>query len=412
MFDPNLEIVGFGLFFVIVVLLAISMISSIVRDKIAPPTPTVNSYTVIPLFSVLYKSIRDTLLEPKKILWGYLKPITIAFVIVFYAIFISFFALGQDKYTADKRSNDPNLFNTLITFSIFIPILSIASFFEGWSDLTGPQLLLNIYDGLNYMVWLLITPILFALLVIYEILCLPLQFLNFSPTLVYNFFNHIFCWFKKINYVAKDKVISIKYQPIIPIIIVIGIILLVVSLIMFMITLKSLHAKHKSMNSAPQPQYIPDNYMGDKPGYTYNLNGYSGSGYYLNKNETDFYFNDERSIELKDQFKIIGTTATVSIIVEYLLYVYNGDIINVAEPFFKYFIDDKKETFDETINITNGKNTDNTITKYTLLPATAIDFVSLTLVYGILGLTATSVWLTQQIGVRMGTIMEPPQPVS
>ena len=150
--------------------------------------------------------------------------------------------------------------------------------------------------------------------------------------------------------------------------IMIGLLFLFISFIMLLITFVKVHAKHSAMNAPTMPKFLAGGNGVVKSGYTFK-EGPQGTGYYL-IDGVDFLFNDKKTQKNVSNFKIISITTTVLIWVQYLA----NKMVN-------------RETIQNS-PIINGMFALNGIT--------------------IVSLSSVCIWLTQQIGVRTGAIRGPP----
>ena len=150
----------------------------------------------------------------------------------------------------------------------------------------------------------------------------------------------------------------------------IGIILLFVSLLLLLITFVNMHEINMK-NKIPSQDDV---------------------NFYFPNNQLDL-------VEKKKQFKIIAITTTGLLWAQYLLY--------ANHTFFKLLFIEIANNINKLYNMIIPKKV-NTAVAADSTPAIQLLFYLFSA--GILSLSSTSVWLTQQIASKTGSIVDPPPP--
>lgn len=151
----------------------------------------------------------------------------------------------------------------------------------------------------------------------------------------------------------------------------IGLLFLFIAFIMLLDTFIKLHAKHTAMNAPVLPVFLQGGSGEVKSGYTFNISGPKGRGYYLNTGAgVNFFFNDPITEKNAANFKIIAITTTVLLWLQYLASFGFDNIGSTIGP--------------EILN------------KVLILNGTAI-----------ISLSSVCIWLTHSIGINMKSIQNP-----
>jgi len=392
MFKPHLEIVGFGLLIALHIILSFSVIYRLFYNKSgdydAEEKPYAgNFFNICRIFWDKYFYGGD--------IGVFIYTISNMVIIILTGIFIA-------QYDVKLLDAIFGFFSLSVVCSIFITIMHRKE--------NNPQrdLLVDLYNWIKTLIAGGIMPFVIFSWVGWLFFYIPFFVVNECRRML-----------------QMDG--PFKYHTHIPKVIGVGIILLSVAFIMFMMTLIRIHAKHSSIKLSPQPEYIPGNFVGDKSDYKFQRDGIRGSGYYLTKNASNYFFNDDYTIDLKEKFKVIATTLTVAIATEFLGYIHYKEILETLEPLLDMITPDITDMVSSgRLHVPNSNIGTKDAPKYFVpksdagtvngVPGThfkaavLMDGFSLGLVYGILALSATSVWITQKIGSRMGAVTDPPAP--
>jgi len=415
-FTPNLEIVGFGLYIALHILLMGGMLYKLFASDMpksnAPklcPTDFFKIIEKVPFFKLIsalfswekvcslmniaYKSNGNSSIN-----MGWVVTVLSSILVYIYSFSLAAMTNQHDFTQCVKVIEFYGLIALFLTFFLTFTIK--------WTVINNSDSILYTFiDVIKLSFAIAIIP---AILILFlaGLIAWVVWMIFYSPFIIYNYISEI----------------NATYQENIPYVIAIGLCLLFVSLIMFMMTLIKLHAVHKTMNNDPVPEYIPGNYIGIKYGYDFKESGDLGQGYYVNKNElTTYFMNDDYSTKLKDEFKIVGITTTVALVAEFLGYSHYDNIFGVLKIMIQTirktvtpYISTSSQLREQKPNVQTEKrdgcaSPDNIDDYY---PAALMDMFSVVLRYGIIALSSYTVWETQKIGSRMGAISDPPGSIS
>jgi len=477
LFNPNLEIIGFGLLFVLQIILTIGMIYNILSNtddnnkntKFSPETfvRLLSSIDIVeqisrmfnphevfkmikieeftksnPIIRFLNNAITNAFKEDNsddfegdiiKFLW----QIIIFFVIIFYILFIA---------TVSLPAGDANVKQLLMALLTFGPIALILIAFitivikvdsKGNRNDFFKRLLYSILDFVKLSFAVIIIPVICVMLLLLSVVWLIWMIL-YSPFII-----------------LSSIIGNWKYQTIIPFVLIIGLVLFLVSMIIMTITIIKLHSRHTKTSLIPQPEFIPSQNTGVIGGYHFDSKGSMGSGYYLDTGggSANFFMNNPYATQTKDTFKVVATSVTMMILVEFIGYKHYdlifdaiskivnpilpnidmNEITNDKPPFrfnLNTFFKDRpiikicydliywviKNPLSPIINgagflfkkITYAEDINDITDQVIFKPALIIDMFSIAIIYGILILSSVSIWETQYIGSIMGAVSDPP----
>ena len=346
LFKDHLELIGYGLFFVLNVIMSFGMLTNL--NPLGDKNMDIGQLT----YTVLFKMFN-------RIKTGWIQSSIITSIGLFALLPVGLGIGGYYAYLEPLQSTKILLGAEIAGFSVLW--LSIVGYFffkppelglNAWYNFH----LQNTFGIIKNMFLFIFGIIAIILIVILGIIIAPVQF---------------------ILYLVKDTGIWTGKIPI-SWTIIISLILLFVAFTMFLISLQNVHAKHKKMGIPTMPAFIAGGNGEVKTGYTWKMEksgnkvAPKGTGYYLNRGSgVNFFFSKTLVQNYATDFKIISITTVLLIWIQYLMFTNRATITNILD-----------------VNAVNGI--------FILNGAT------------IVSLSSVCVWLTQRIGTLTNSIRAPP----
>ena len=347
LFKDHLELIGYGLFFVLNVIMSFGMLTNL--NPLGDKNMDIGQLT----YTVLFKMFN-------RIKTGWIQSSIITSIGLFALLPVGLGIGGYYAYLEPLQSTKILLGAEIAGFSVLW--LSIVGYFffkppelglNAWYNFH----LQNTFGIIKNMFLFIFGIIAIILIVILGIIIAPVQF---------------------ILYLVKDTGIWTGKIPI-SWTIIISLILLFVAFTMFLISLQNVHAKHKKMGIPTMPAFIAGGNGEVKTGYTWKMEksgnkvAPKGTGYYLNRGSgVNFFFSKTLVQNYATDFKIISITTVLLIWIQYLMFTNRATITNILD-----------------VNAVNGF--------FILNGAT------------IVSLSSVCVWLTQRIGTLTNSIRAPPR---
>ena len=302
LYKPHLELIGYGLFFALHIIMSIGMGLNMTKTVL---NPTMDLKIDWRIFKFIW-DFKNYIVWPEGTLWEKLfKYFSIIIVIITIILII---LLGTESY---------QIYLGFIVLTMLLFIISI------WYKPDS-------FFGLGFMLWDLFVFVGFLIMS--------------AGSLVYLF---LIILQPLIKFKLWDGQSSIK----IPIII--SLLFLFISFIMLLHTFVSLHAKHEDLNAPTMPTFLKGGNGEVKSGYTFKQNGPHDTGYYLNTGSgiggsgsgVNFFFNNKETQHTVILFRHIAIAETVLIWVQYFIYtnynkiMENSQLLGIFAPkLLKYLI--------------------------------------------------------------------------
>ena len=357
LFKDHLELIGYGLFFVLNVIMSFGMLTNLNPSGNLNPSEDKNMDIGQLTYTVLFKMFNH-------IKTGWIQSSIITSIGLFALLPVVLGIVGYYAYLEPLQSTKILLGAEIAGFSVLW--LSIVGYFFFDRKLKLTELGLNVWYNFHFqntfgiiknMFVFIFGIIAIILIAILGIIIAPVQF---------------------ILYLVKDTGIWTGKIPI-SWTIIISLILLFAAFTMFLISLQNVHAKHKKMGIPTMPAFIAGGNGEVKTGYTWKMEksgnkvAPKGTGYYLNRGSgVNFFFSKTLVQNYATDFKIISITTVLLIWIQYLMFTNRATITNILN-----------------VNAVNGF--------FILNGAT------------IVSLSSVCVWLTQRIGTLTNSIRAPPR---